>query len=187
MSMSSELPVDAPEGQQASVRALSVTLTRASIASGLATGVVIAIVFWITSGLPGLVGALCAVVIGVGGSLITTAAMWITAAGEPRSVMLASFASSITKMAAMLIALFALAGTLWVDRTSLAVGTIVVLIVTTTAEGWAAHRFRSYAVAPAEPASTSTSTTGSGSSSFGRPGDAPVTGDSGGGPGHDPR
>jgi hypothetical protein len=74
--------------------------------------------------------------------------------------MLAAFGSLMFKAIVLFAALLALGDQPWVHLMSLAVSMLAAMIVTTSAEGWAGYRFRSFTLDSPESPATSGSTSG---------------------------
>ncbi|MFP5020090.1 hypothetical protein [Pseudonocardia phyllosphaerae] len=129
-------------GQEQALRRLSSSMARGAGLTGVAASLVCVVVALLVAGIAGLYGAAAGAVLGTGSALLTPLLVRRTAALAPQFVMLASFVGLITKMIVLLMVLFTLGGAEWLDRMSLAVTMLVVLITTSAAESWAGYKVR---------------------------------------------
>lgn len=149
-----------PEGQEQTLLALASSMRRGVLVATAVAGVPTVVVAGVLAGPSGAVSAFAGIAFALLAALFTLWLMRRTAGKEPKAVMMASLGGFVQKMIFLLIALFGLASVPGVHRMSLAVATIVGLLATTAAEGWAGYRLRTLLVVPDTTPATSGSPTG---------------------------
>ncbi|MBW0088053.1 hypothetical protein I4I73_21250 [Pseudonocardia sp. KRD-184] len=154
-----------PEGQEQTLLALASSMRRGVLVATAVVGVPTVVVAGALVGPQGAVSAFAGIALALLAALFTLWLMHRTAGKEPKAVMMASLGGFVQKMIFLLIALFGLASVPGVHRMSLAVATIVGLLATTAAEGWAGYRLRTLLVVPEIMPATSGSPTGMSGSS----------------------
>lgn len=152
-----------PVGPEATLRALAAAMLRRAAPAVVLVVLAGTLLGALVVGPPGALGVALGGTAAALASAVTLVAMRATAHLPPHVVMMASFASFLTKMGLLLVALLALDRYTDVHRTSLALGVLAVVLTAAAAAGWASYRMPTMIVDP-EPSTrvplTSDSVTG---------------------------